>query len=129
MGKNLIEIETVRELENQLLKGDKNILYFWGDWCSPCRDMNPDIDKISASNYVLENNIYVLKMEILPRHPFCQDGNKENFFNYSKNLFKEENAAIPAIIRVEGKTVIDGFKGQVPLKKLDKFIRKSWVLE
>lgn len=59
----VIEIED-KEFDKEVFEADKPVLvYFWADWCGPCRLVSPSISW-AAENY--SDRLKVVKLEIDP---------------------------------------------------------------
>jgi thioredoxin len=41
---------TQQELKEKINNGEKVIVDFWAEWCSPCRMMKPIFEKVSTKN-------------------------------------------------------------------------------
>ncbi len=55
---------TDTEFEGEVLKAEKPVLvYFWANWCGPCRLVSPSVEW-AAANY--SDRLKVIKMEVDP---------------------------------------------------------------
>lgn len=55
---------TDAEFENEVFEAEKPVLvYFWADWCGPCRLVSPSIDLV-ADQY--SDRLKVVKLEVDP---------------------------------------------------------------
>ncbi len=61
----VIEIED-KEFDKEVLQADKTVLvYFWADWCGPCRLVAPSINW-AADNYSDRLKVVKLEMDASP---------------------------------------------------------------
>ena len=96
-------------LQNQpalaLISQGPAVIYFWAEWCGPCRAIGPVIEEL-AVQYEGKVNIGKVNVDVNP--------------NLSMNF---GITSIPAILFVKGGQVVDKQIGAVPKAVLDKKIQ------
>jgi len=105
-SKNVLEA-TDNQFQNQVLESDKLALVdFWAEWCGPCRQLAPTIDKI-ADNF--EGKVKVLKMNV--------DENPNTPTRYSVR-------GIPTLIFFKNGEAIDQLVGNQTEESIQQLIEK-----
>lgn len=93
------------ELETQLQNTSTAVLlYFWADWCGPCRLVSPSIQWV-ADNY--SDRLTVFKLEV--------DPNQESVTKYKVE-------GVPALRLLKDHEVIAELEGAITKTKLLEFI-------
>lgn len=63
MSNNVLVIRD-SQFDSEVLKAEQPVLvYFWADWCGPCRLVSPSIEAIATTYH---ERVKVVKMEIDP---------------------------------------------------------------
>lgn len=93
------------EFQTEVLNATKPVLvYFWADWCGPCRLVSPSINWV-AETY--GDRLKVVKMEIDP----------------NPNSVKEYQVeGVPALRLLKGNQVILSYEGAITKQKLADLI-------
>ncbi|WP_036477000.1 co-chaperone YbbN [Myxosarcina sp. GI1] len=102
----VIEIED-KEFEREVLTADKTVLvYFWADWCGPCRLVAPSINW-AADNY--SDRLKVVKLEM--------DTNPES-------VAKCKVEGVPALRLFKDDSVISSHEGAIGKQQLQTMLEK-----
>ena len=97
---NVITI-TDTEFETEVLKANQPVLvYFWAEWCGPCRLTAPLIDW-AATTY--SDRLKVVKMEVDPN---------------PATVKRYQVEGVPALRLVQGTEVLESSEGAVGKQKL-----------
>ncbi len=55
---------TSEELKTKIENGEKVVVDFWGQWCSPCRMMKPTFDKIADELKESNSEVQLFTMDV-----------------------------------------------------------------
>jgi len=104
MSNNVLVIQD-SEFDSEVLKAEQPVLvYFWADWCGPCRLISPSIEAI-ATTY--NDQVKVVKMEI--------DHNPDTV-----KLCKVEG--VPALRLFKGQEIVQSHEGAITKPKLIEWL-------
>jgi thioredoxin 1 len=105
MGVNIISDE---QFSAEVLGHEPTVLvYFWADWCGPCKLVSPSIDWL-AQNYA--EQLKVVKMSI--------DASPQSVKAYSVE-------GVPAIRIFRGGQLIHSFEGAITKNKLIEMVDRN----
>lgn len=103
-----VKVISDNEFETEVLKATQPVLvYFWDDWCGPCRLVSPSVEWV-ASNYAERLN--VVKMQV--------DTNQES-------VKKCNVEGVPALRLFQDGQVIADHEGAITKEKLKEFLEKG----
>ena len=101
---NVIEIAD-EQFDSEVFNADKPVLvYFWADWCGPCRLVSPAIASIADS---YSDRLKVIKMEVDPN---------------PKSVAKCQVEGVPAIRLFKNDEIILTHEGAIGKQKLVSMI-------
>ncbi|AKG22827.1 thioredoxin family protein [Calothrix sp. 336/3] len=107
MSKGVINI-TDGEFENEVLQSQTPVLvYFWADWCGPCKLMAPLLNAV-ANNY--GDRLKIVKMEV--------DPNPQTVKQYQVE-------GVPAFRLIQDKQLLASTEGAIGKDKLISFIESG----
>lgn len=107
MSNNVLVIQD-SEFETEVLKAEKPVLvYFYADWCGPCRLVSPSIAAIAT---LYSEGLKVVKLEV-DTHP------------ESVKLCKVEG--VPALRLFKNQQLIKSHEGAIPKPKLIDWIEED----
>ena len=59
---NVIELQGEENFNTDVLNSDKPVLvYFWAEWCVPCKQLSPTVEEIAVEN---QDKLKVCKMDV-----------------------------------------------------------------
>ncbi|WGH27872.1 MAG: thioredoxin [Candidatus Bostrichicola ureolyticus] len=100
MGQEINDIN----FDKKIIKANKPVLvYFWADWCGPCKIFSPQIDELSNK---YKDKVFIYKINI--------DNN-----NNKKNVIKYSIKSIPTLIFFKNGKEIDRSIGIVSIDTIN----------
>jgi thioredoxin 1 len=94
-----------RDFSTEVLHTDQLVLvYFWANWCGPCRLMSPILDKLAAD---YGDRLKIVKMEV--------DPNPESVANYQVE-------GVPAFRLFKAGKLVESAEGAISKQKLQSLI-------
>lgn len=94
-----------RDFSTEVLHTDQLVLvYFWANWCGPCRLMSPILDKLAAD---YGDRLKIVKMEV--------DPNPESVANYQVE-------GVPAFRLFKAGELVESAEGAISKQKLQSLI-------
>jgi len=64
---------TQEQLKEKINNGEKIIVDFWADWCSPCRAMKPLFEKVSKEMVESNSDIQMVTLNVMNNQEIALD--------------------------------------------------------
>lgn len=102
---NSVKVITDAEFETEVLKAVQPVLvYFWADWCGPCKLVSPSIDSVAVT---YSDRLKVVKMAVDPNPDTVKQCKVEG---------------VPALRLFKDAGVVTSFEGAITKQKLTSLL-------